>query len=113
MNRYIVQGIINDLHQGKRVALIGPRRVLARHVFMDVIHTAPAEGIRRVTVSNGNEQVDMLNGGRLTVAAATRTGLRGVTLDVLVLLDWRDINRDNLDDTLAVLNATGGELIQA
>lgn len=117
-NRYITEGITNDLRAGKRILLVGPNRSYSRHTFRNVAEAAQdaiyEHPIHTLHVSSGREYLKLHNGGELTVV--TIDGIRGRTAEVVVLLEWEYITGNDLevlDRVLPLLHATNGELVQA
>ena len=89
VNRYITDGIKADLAKGLRVGVVAPGLVTARQTFDDVARSIGDEA-RRITRTNGAERITTASGGELRIFSVSRERLRGVQLDVLVILN-RDL----------------------
>lgn len=105
MNRYIADGICRDLAEGKRVGLVALTRRCSRATFNLVAETIGDEA-ERVIKADGRELIITASGGELRIFTLSPSGLRGVSLDVLVIPDRDAIPYDRmmrlLDDIRAI-----------
>ena len=108
MNRYVADGMLADMREGKRVLYLGMSRNIAREVLgvlAENANTGLGEKVRR---AHGAERIDSPTGGFIKLQSVGSSG-RGMSVDVVVLdgeptmRQWEDI---------AVLVSTG-ELIRA
>lgn len=105
MNRYVIDGIVRDIVDGKDVALLAARRRDARKVF-DLVYAASDDWPEACRV-NGREVLRTWNGSLHVLSLGP--GGRGLSLDVLVLVDGlRPIeNTRRREDILAELIPAG------
>ena len=114
MNRYTLEGILDDAAHGKRVAYVGRR---AGDWLREAEYVAGREHpgkVSRVIRSNGQKRIEFTSGGVLTFHGSGHNSLRGHTADV-VALD-ADASRDErtLGDAHAVVaSSIAGEVIRA
>jgi len=104
MNRYIINGIFNDLADGKSVALhanLGD----AKQVFEEIISSFPKIAIETITRINGQEKISLYNGGQLRLIPPTCGSLRGHVPNVLITDELLDPNDE------AAMIAHGTEII--
>lgn len=108
MNRYVIDGIVRDLEAGKDVLVVGPRWHEAGHAFQCVTESVP--DWQRIQRTNGAQEAVHRSGARLWVRSAQGRGQRGVSADVVVLIDARAIPEERRRDVLPCI-PQGGELI--
>jgi hypothetical protein len=117
MSRYLVEGIKADLARGLRVGVVAHTMVGAREVFASVAE-AMKNDAEKITRTNGNERVTSKEGGEFRVFSRHSKGMRGVSLDVLVIADrgayTYEQYRDLMEEALPVMaTSTNFELIPA
>lgn len=113
MNRYLIEGLIRDLHAGNTIVVIAPNMAQSRHAFMAATAELEAdEGIAKIIRGNGRECIEMLNGARLRTIAATCNGGRGFNADIIVVLDWEYMSDNQRDAVLGYHSATKAEVIR-
>lgn len=92
--------IIRSLRSGRRVLHLAQNRELPREMFAMIADTLSAEPElfprRRGRVvwprySNGQEEIQLLNGGFYRIAASTRSGPRGLSVDDLLIDELREM----------------------
>lgn len=88
MNRYIVEGIINDWLEHGNVLVVAPSEAIARNALDHVARALPNDE-SKVYVSNGNLRI-VNDIGTIRFRSA-QANLRGLTANVLVVLDPRAI----------------------
>lgn len=86
MSRYLVEGIRRDLAQGLRVGVLAHTMVGARAIFGSVAE-AMKDNAETITRTNGKERITSKEGGVFHVFSRQSRGMRGVSLDVLVITD--------------------------
>lgn len=107
--RYIVEGVVRDFEDGKRVALVGRPRGEVRSLFVRIVDAA-GDGVLGVRRSSGREGAWHETGG--TVGVFTPASVRGFSADVVVALNWLTWSDDDRIGTLPVTAAAGGELLR-
>ncbi|UXM92563.1 hypothetical protein [Paenarthrobacter sp. JL.01a] len=117
MSRYVVEGIQRDLANGLRVGLVGFTQVGAHEVFSRVAEVM-AETAEKITRTNGRERITSREGGELHIFSRQSRAMRGVSLDVLVILDSRAYTYGQytalMEEALPMLDAsTDSEIIPA
>lgn len=111
MNRYIAQGILNDLADCRDVVVVAPTLVVARHAFdqvVDRVYTV-ADGERstgyRVYRANGRERiVDERTGAVVRFTSYGSGSARAVPGTVVVLYEYRAMIGDHGDLVAADAN---------
>lgn len=86
MSRYLIEGVTRDLAKGLRVAVVAHTMVGARAIFADVA-AAMKDDAERISRTNGAERITAKGGGEFRVFSRQSRGMRGVSLDVLVIAD--------------------------
>ena len=86
MNRYVVEGIKADLAKGLGVGVVAHTMVGAHEVFASVAE-AMKDDAEKITRTNGNERITTKGGGEFRVFSRRSKGMRGVSLDVLLIAD--------------------------
>jgi hypothetical protein len=102
MNRYVAQGLLNDMRSGKTVIYVGDNQKQAREAFLQCCERRQdGETVRR-----GDEQISHPGGGR--VRFLSHRTLRGFRGDV-VFADY-PIGLD--DYPMLAITARDGELLR-
>lgn len=101
MNRYVTEGIIRDLEDGKDVVLLGPHRGHAMSRYKEIV--ALPEPWGRVSKANGRESAQ-LGDGRLTVGWTGGPRFQDIPADVVV---WTGTREDLFDVILDVRRISG------
>ena len=83
----------------KNVLMMAQNRAMALTTFREIAfiveaHSFLKEKTRSVRFANGSESIELKNGHRLDVVAATRDGSRGRTADFLYIDELREIQED-------------------
>jgi hypothetical protein len=117
MSRYLVEGIRRDLNKGLRVGVVAHTMVGGRAVFAAVAE-AMKDDAEKVYKANGNERITTKEGGEFRVFSRQSKGLRGVSLDVLVIADrgayTYEQYSDLMEEVLPTLDTSANsELISA
>lgn len=110
MNRYTIEGIANDLRDGKNVIILGRTWRETDNAFRQATSNE-AETIRRT----GNEaRATYRNGATLDARSISGRGHRGMSADTVVLLGSDDISPD-MHASIAPIIATSasGKIIAA
>ncbi len=100
--------IIDALKQGKRILHIAQTRELPRLMFSSIAETLDPKlfkqrrnrGGKSVPVwprfAAGTEEIVLANGGRYKIAAASRGGARGLTNDLVIIDELREMETDDV-----------------
>ncbi len=100
--------IIDALKQGKRILHIAQTRELPRLMFSSIAETLDPKlfrqrrnrGGKSVPVwprfAAGTEEIILANGGRYKIAAASRGGARGLTNDLVIIDELREMETDDV-----------------
>lgn len=109
MNRYVADGILDDVVSGKRVLLVSEGGLAAAHALEEIERRAVARSIELLTIrrSHGSEGVTHASGGRVHIVSARGRGGRGVVVDVLFV--DADLTFDRLADLMPCVAVTRGE----
>lgn len=86
MSRYLTEGVKRDLAKGLSVGLVAHTMVGARAVFASVTD-AMKDDAEKISRANGAERITTKQGGEFRVFSRQSRGMRGVSLDVLVVAD--------------------------
>jgi phage terminase large subunit-like protein len=83
----------------KNVLMMAQNRAMALTTFREIAYIVEAnsflkEKTRSIRFANGSESIELKNGHRLDVVAATRDGSRGRTADFLYIDELREIQED-------------------
>lgn len=114
MNRYILEGITNDLHNGKRIVVVAPTTRQSSFVFRSVADALSSnEAVARIRRANGQESITMHNGGHLTFIAVNMQGGRGFTADTVVLMSSEHLTDTQVNDVRRYATITRAEIVQA
>lgn len=89
MNRYLTQGIIEDLRAGKRVALLSPHGIDARTTFDSVMRELDDREVSHFSRAHGQQRVNHVSGGSFRLLSGPEQ-VDGLTraLNVLIVVDW-------------------------
>ena len=96
---------------GERNHLImSSNRGMALTSFRDIAYTIESNDflksqVKAIRYANGTESIELLNGARLDVVAATRDGSRGRTADFLWIDELREINEEGFRAATPVTRA--------
>ena len=85
------------LFEEKNIVAMSSNRAMALDTFRkvaDLIESTPALSaqLKQIRVANGQESIELLNGARYEIVAATRDGSRGKTADLLYVDELREIS---------------------
>ena len=91
--------ILWKLLQGEKVLAMSSNRNMALDTFQKVAglfeeHAFLKSQVKAIRYANGTEKILLTNGGLYEVAAATRDGARGKTVDFLYVDELREISED-------------------
>ena len=87
------------LFDSKNVIIMSSNRSMALDTFRQVAYAIEANdglsrAVKQIRFANGTESIEMKNGARLDVVAATRDGSRGRTADLLYIDEVREISEE-------------------
>jgi phage terminase large subunit-like protein len=87
------------LFESKNVIIMSSNRSMALDTFRQVAYAIEgsselSQAVRQIRFANGTESIEMKNGARLDVVAATRDGSRGRTADLLYIDEVREISEE-------------------
>lgn len=114
MNRYLIEGLIRDLHAGKTIMLTAPTKYCSLHAFrlmVDALQDDPT--VSKIRLAHGLEGIDMSNGGKLRVMAANDKSGRGFDADVVVLISRDGMRIQQVTDVLRCASIVRAEAIPA
>jgi phage terminase large subunit-like protein len=83
----------------RNVLIMSSNRSMALDTFRQVAHILETNDhlkgfVKQIRYANGTESIEMLDGSRLDVVAATRDGSRGRTADFLYIDELREVNEE-------------------
>ena len=83
----------------RNVLIMSSNRSMALDTFRQVAHILETNDhlkgfVKQIRHANGTESIEMLDGSRLDVVAATRDGSRGRTADFLYIDELREVNEE-------------------
>jgi phage terminase large subunit-like protein len=83
----------------KNILIMSSNRSMALDTFRQVAHVLESNDhlkgfVKQIRYANGTESIEMLDGTRLDVVAATRDGSRGRTADFLYIDELREISEE-------------------
>lgn len=78
-----------DLEAGKHIIHTAQNRTLPRKVFLRASHLLDPDSVVSIRYANGQESIEMKNGGSYTIIAPQR-GARGLTADTLIFDEVRE-----------------------
>jgi hypothetical protein len=109
MNRYVIDGILKDADNGKRVLVLSENQAHSRHSFTEFVRTDD-ERITRTIRANGKESLETEGGGRI-VFLSKRSNARGFAFDVIYA--DTELNYDQfLEFRMTLCSSPHGELIR-
>jgi phage terminase large subunit-like protein len=90
--------------------IMSSNRGMALSSFRDIAYTIDSNDflksqVKAIRYANGTESIELLNGARLDVVAATRDGSRGRTADFLWIDELREINEEGFRAATPVTRA--------
>lgn len=116
--------IIDALKQGKRILHIAQTRELPRLMFGTIAESLDADlflkrrgkGGRTQTIwprfGAGSEEIILANGGRYKIAAASQGGARGLTNDMVIIDELREMESDGvIAAAMPTLATTAGQMV--
>lgn len=114
MDRYLIEGLIRDLHAGKFVVLVAPTLKQSGNAHLHLAdELQDSAHVRTIRRTNGNQSIEMHNGGRLKVIAADMNAGRGFNADTIVTLDIRWMTDRQQDAVAEYAAVTHAELVHA
>jgi phage terminase large subunit-like protein len=98
------------LFESKNVIIMSSNRSMALDTFRQVAYAIEgsselSQSVRQIRFANGTESIEMKNGARLDVVAATRDGSRGRTADLLYIDEVREISEEGFRAATPVTRA--------
>ena len=81
--------VLDDLRRGRRVIHTAQNRTLPRKVFVRVARALDSDEVISIRYANGQEKVEMRNGGEYVIVAPQR-GARGLSADTLIFDEVRE-----------------------
>jgi hypothetical protein len=81
--------ILDDLRAGRRILHTAQNRTLPRKVFIRVARALDPTEVISIRYANGQEKIEMQNGGEYTIVAPQR-GARGLSADTLIFDEVRE-----------------------
>jgi phage terminase large subunit-like protein len=98
------------LFDSKNVIIMSSNRSMALDTFRQVAYAIEgsselSQSVRQIRFANGTESIEMKNGARLDVVAATRDGSRGRTADLLYIDEVREISEEGFRAATPVTRA--------
>ena len=114
MNRYIIEGLIADLHNGKRIVIVAPTVRQSSFAFRTIADAmSNDEAVSKIRRANGQESITTHTGGYLTFIAVNMHGGRGFNADVLIAFDMHLMPVTGVRDIREYAAFTQAELIEA
>ena len=98
------------LFQEKKILIMSSNRGMALSTFREVAYAIEEcaelkDQVKAIRYANGTESIELLNGSRLDVVAATRDGSRGRTADLLFIDEVREITEEGYAAALPTTRA--------
>ena len=98
------------LFDEKKILIMSSNRAMALSTFREVAYAIEGspelkKQIKAIRYANGTESIELLNGARLDVVAATRDGSRGRTADLLFIDEIREITEEGYAAALPTTRA--------
>lgn len=83
----------------KNILIMSSNRAMALTTFRDVAYALESNdqlksAVKQIRYANGTESIEMVDGSRLDVVAATRDGSRGRTADFLFIDELREVSEE-------------------
>ena len=114
MNRYMEQGILNDLREGKFVVLVSHQTRVSEFNFKHMAHLLEGgPGVKKIRRAHGQEEVEMTNGGRLKFISTAKGAGRGFNADVVVIIQRDLMDYEKITEVLDYARTTNAEAIPA
>jgi len=109
MSRYVIEGVLRDLADGKDVIITGPTYREAEELHRQIVAAADEEEWQRIFRANGLASATHFGGG--TVQPITSTpSLRGRSADVLLVLQARLLSQEQRRELRTAAVALGAEV---
>ncbi|GAA1714561.1 hypothetical protein [Brachybacterium phenoliresistens] len=109
MSRYVIEGVLRDLADGKNVVITGPRLREAEDLHRQIVAAADEKEWQRIVRANGNASATHFGGGMVRPVASTAS-LRGRRVDVLLVMQPRLLTEDQVWEVRGAAGATGAEV---
>lgn len=106
MSRYVIDGILNDVAEGKDVTIVSPMFRYSEDLLEQVIRAAGLDQWSKVVRANGNRSATHAGGGTVRPIAATAS-LRGRRTDVLLVLEVRAMSEAQQQEIRAASEGVG------
>lgn len=114
MNRYIIDGLIADLHNSKRIVIVAPTVRQSRFAFRTLADAmSNDEAVSKIRYANGQESITLHAGGHLTFIAVNMNGGRGFNADLVVSLSSESLTYPQMKEVVDYTTITQAELIRA
>jgi phage terminase large subunit-like protein len=104
------------IFNSKNVVAMSSNRNMALDTFREVAHTIQtneflAEQVKKIRFANGQEVIELKNGARYEIVAATRDGSRGKHADLLYVDELREVSEEAWTAARPLTRATGGQTL--
>lgn len=114
MNRYMEEGILNDLREGKFVVLVSHRVSISKHNLQHMANVLDGDpGVKKIRRAHGQEEIEMANGGRLKFISTSEGSGRGFDADVVVIIERDHMDYEKVSELLDYARITNAEAIPA
>lgn len=111
MNRYVVEGMVNDLLRSKRILYIGQNMAQATHALESVADSLRDADHFTIYRAHGHEIIQHDGGGWIRFTSTRSRAGRGLAADV-VFCDC-DPSVELFTEIAPIVNATNGEVMRA